>query len=179
MKNKIQKIEKEALADIKKAKSSDELEAIRVQYLGRKSELTSILRGLKDMKEDQKKEMGELSNKTREGIEISIKDQLSNIKRKEFGEIEEKEKIDITYPGIKTEEGHLHPLTQTRYMIEEIFKSMGFLVVEDREVEDEFHNFDALNVPKDHPARDMQDTFFLKSGAIPRTHTSSVQIRFM
>ncbi len=179
MKNKIQKIEKEALAEVKKAESLDALEAIRVQYLGRKSELTSILRGLKDLTQDEKKELGELSNKTREKIEAEIVYRKLDIQKKEFGEIEEKERIDITYPGTKTEEGHLHPVTQTRYMIEEIFKSMGFLVVEDREMEDEFHNFDALNMPKDHPARDMQDTFWLKSGAVPRTQTSSVQIRFM
>ncbi|MEA2098345.1 MAG: phenylalanine--tRNA ligase subunit alpha, partial [Patescibacteria group bacterium] len=101
------------------------------------------------------------------------------IKNLEFNNIESKEKIDVTYPGKKTQKGHLHPLTQVRYEIEEIFKSMGFLTVEDREVEDEFHNFDALNIPKNHPARDMQDTFWLKDGNVPRTHTSSVQIRFM
>jgi phenylalanyl-tRNA synthetase alpha chain len=179
MKNKLEKIKITALEEIKEANSVDSLEKIRVKYLGRKSKLTDVLRGLKDLSSEEKKEIGELANKTKEEIESRIKNQESRIKNIEFENITEKEKIDITYPGEKIEAGHLHPITQTRYMIEEIFKSMGFLIVEDREVEDEFHNFDALNMPKNHPARDMQDTFWLKSGAVPRTQTSSVQIRFM
>jgi len=179
MKNKLETTKKIALAEIKKADSFDGLEKIRIKYLGRKSELTDVLRGLKDLSNEKKKEVGELANKTREEIEDSIKYQVLSIKQRELSGLDEKERIDITYPGEKIEAGHLHPITQTRYMIEEIFKSMGFLVVEDREVEDEFHNFDALNMPQNHPARDMQDTFFLKSGAVPRTQTSSVQIRYM
>ncbi|MFA6096455.1 MAG: phenylalanine--tRNA ligase subunit alpha [Candidatus Paceibacterota bacterium] len=179
MKNKLEKIKINALKDLKKIASSDELEAFRVKYLGRKSELTAVLRNLKDLPGEEKKSVGEKANEIREVIEAGIEQREAEIKNKEFGEMEEKERIDVTYPGAKMEEGHLHPLTQTRYAIEEIFKSMGFLVVEDREIEDEFHNFDALNMPKDHPARDMQDTFWLKSGAVPRTQTSSVQIRFM
>lgn len=179
MKNKLEKIKDNILKDLKNTKSLEELEALRVKYLGRKSDLTGILRGLKDLSDVKKKEMGELANNIRKEMESEIENWKLEMQKKEFENIEEKERIDITYPGIKIEEGHLHPLTQTRYMIEEIFKSMGFLVVEDREVEDEFHNFDALNMPKDHPARDMQDTFWLKSGAVPRTQTSSVQIRFM
>ncbi len=179
MKNKIEEIKKLALEEIEEAKSFDDLEKIRIKYLGRSSELTAVLRGLKDLKQEEKKEVGELANKTREEIESGIRNQESGIRNAELRNIDEKEKIDITYPGIKYEKGHLHPLTQVRYDIEEIFKSMGFLVVEDREIEDEFHNFDALNMPKDHPARDMQDTFWLKNGSVPRTQTSSVQIRFM
>jgi len=179
MKNKILKIERDALAEIKKSQSSDTLEVLRVKYLGRKSELVAILRNLKDLSDSEKKDVGEKANEARIEIESQIKARELEIKNMEFKDMEEKERIDITYPGMKTEVGHLHPVTQTRYAIEEIFKSMGFLVVEDREIEDEFHNFNALNVPKDHPARDMQDTFWLKSGAVPRTQTSSVQIRFM
>lgn len=179
MKNKLEKIKASAVKDFQKAGTMDELEALKVKYLGRKSELVSVLRNLKDLSGDEKKSVGEKANDIRQEIETEIENRKSEIQKKEFENIEENEKIDITYPGIKVEEGHLHSLTQTRYMIEEIFKSMGFLVVEDREIEDEFHNFDALNMPKDHPARDMQDTFWLKSGAVPRTQTSSVQIRFM
>jgi len=179
MKNKLKKIKKAALAEIKKADSFDELEKIRIKYLGRKSELTDVLRGLKNLSSEEKKEIGESANKVKGEIEDSIKYQVLSIKHRELSGLDEKEKIDITYPGIKYERGHLHPATQTRYIIEKIFKSMGFLIVEDREVEDEFHNFDALNMPKDHPARDMQDTFWLKSGCVPRTQTSSVQIRYM
>lgn len=179
MKNKLDKIKGNALKDLKKAESLDGLEALRVKYLGRKSELTEVLRNLKELTDQEKKSTGEKANETRVAIESEIRERELEIKNKEFKDMEEKEKIDITYPGTKIKEGHLHPVTQTRYAIEEIFKSMGFLVVEDREMEDEFHNFDALNMPKNHPARDMQDTFWLKNGAVPRTQTSSVQIRFM
>lgn len=179
MKNKINKIKELALEEISKAKSLADLESLKVKYLGRKSELTAVLRGLKDLSKNERKEVGEMANKTRREIEERIKNQESRIKQRELGDIEEKEKIDVTYPRTKIKKGHLHPLTQVRYEIEEIFKSMGFLTVEGREVEDEFHNFDALNIPKNHPARDMWDTFWLKDGNLLQTHTSPMQIRFM
>ncbi|MCK4800085.1 phenylalanine--tRNA ligase subunit alpha, partial [Candidatus Parcubacteria bacterium] len=179
MKSKINKIKNLALEEISKAKNIVDLENLKVKYLGRKSELVDVLRGLKDMSKAERKEIGEMANKLREEIEESIKHQASSIKQRELGDIEEKEKIDTTCPGTKNKKGHLHPLTQVRYEIEEIFKSMGFLTVEGREVEDEFHNFDALNIPKNHPARDMWDTFWLKDGSLLQTHTSPMQIRFM
>ena len=179
MKNQIDDIENKALEEIGKAKTFENLEALRVKYSGRKSELTNVLRGLKDLSPEERKEIGELSNKVKQTIEDKLEKKELEIKNEELKNIDEKEKIDVTYPGEKLEKGHIHPLTKVRYDIEEIFKSMGFLVVEDREVEDEFHNFDALNIPKNHPARDMQDTFWLKNGSVPRTHTSSVQVRFM
>lgn len=179
MKTNIKEIKNQAFEEIQKTKSLDELEKLRVKYLGRKSELAAVLRALKDLSDKKRKEIGEESNRAKEEIELEISNWKLVIEKKEFSDIEKKERIDITYPGTKTEKGHLHPITHIRYEIEEIFKSMGFLVVEDREIEDEFHNFDALNMPKDHPARDMQDTFWLKDGCVPRTQTSSVQIRFM
>ena len=179
MKNKINKIKNLALEEISKAKNIVDLENLKIKYLGRKSELVDVLRGLKDMSKAERKEIGETANKLREEIEDSIKYQVLSIKRRELGNIENKERIDVTYPGIETKKGHLHPLTQIRYEIEEIFRSMGFLTVEGREIEDEFHNFDALNIPKNHPARDMWDTFWLKDGNLLQTHTSPMQIRFM
>jgi len=179
MKSKINQIKNLALEEISKIKSVVDLENLKVKYLGRKSELTAVLRGLKDLSKEERKELGEMANKTRGEIEESVKYQVASIKQRELGDIEEKEKTDVTYPGTKTKKGHLHPLTQVRYEIEEIFKSMGFLTVEGQEVEDEFYNFDALNIPKNHPARDMWDTFWLKDGNLLRTHTSPMQIRFM
>lgn len=179
MKTDIEQIKNQAFEEIQKTKNLDKLEKLRVKYLGRKSELTAILRALKNLSDKKRKEIGKESNRAKEEIELEISNWKLVIRKKEFSDIEKKEKIDITYPGTKTERGHLHPVTYIRYEIEKIFKSMGFLIVEDREVEDEFHNFDALNMPKDHPARDMQDTFWLKDGCVPRTQTSSVQIRFM
>ena len=179
MKDQINKIKKQALKEINKAETFEEVEALRVKYSGRKSELTNVLRGLKDISKTERKEIGEMANKLREEIESGIRNQESGIRKLEFSNIENKERIDITYPGTEMKKGHLHPLTQVRYEIEEIFKSMGFLTVEGREVEDEFHNFDALNIPKNHPARDMWDTFWLKDGNLLQTHTSPMQIRFM
>jgi len=179
MKTKINKIKNSALEEISKAKSVAGLDALKVKYLGRKSELTNILRGLKDLSVSERKEIGEMANKLRGEIESGIKNQELRIKRLEFSDIESREKIDVSYPGAKIKKGHLHPLTQVRYEIEEIFKSMGFLTVDGREVEDEFHNFDALNIPKNHPARDLWDTFWLKDGNLLRTHATPIQIRFM
>jgi phenylalanyl-tRNA synthetase alpha chain len=179
MRNKINKIEKLALEEIGEVRNLAGLEKLKVRYLGRKSELTAVLRGLKNLSKDEKKEIGEMANKIREKIELGIKNQGLKIKELELSDIDKKEKIDITYPGKKIKKGHLHPLTQVRYEIEEIFKSMGFLTVEGREVEDEFHNFDALNIPKNHPARDLWDTFWLKDGNLLQTHTSPMQVRFM
>ena len=179
MKNKIKQIKDLALKEISEARSLAGLEKMRVKYLGRKSELTNVLRGLKDLSKEERKEVGEMANRTREEMEENIKYQILNIKQRELGDIKEKEKIDVTYPGAKIKKGHLHPLTQVKYEIEEIFKSMGFLTVEGREIEDEFHNFDALNIPANHPARDLWDTFWLKDGNLLRTHTSPMQVRFM
>ena len=179
MKSKINKIKKLALKEITKTKNIVDLENLKVKYLGRKSELVDVLRGLKNMSNTERKEVGEMANKLREEIELEIRNQELEIRKLEFSNIENKEKIDVTYPGSVNQKGHLHPLTQVRYEIEEIFKSMGFLTVEGRDVEDEFHNFDALNIPKNHPARDMWDTFWLKDGNLLQTHTSPMQIRFM
>ena len=179
MKIKINKIKNLALKEISEIKNLADLENLKVRYLGRKSELTNILRGLKDLSKEEKKEVGEMANKLRERIELGIKNQELEIKNLEFSDIESREKIDVTYPGAKIKKGYLHPLTQVRYEIEKIFRSMGFLTIEGREVEDEFHNFDALNIPKNHPARDMWDTFWLKDGNLLQTHTSPMQIRFM
>ncbi|MCK4525014.1 MAG: phenylalanine--tRNA ligase subunit alpha, partial [Candidatus Andersenbacteria bacterium] len=125
MKNKINKIKDSALKEISEAKSFTDLETLRVKYLGRKSELTNVLRGLKDLSKDERKKVGEMANKLREKIESGIKNQELRIKELEFSDIESREKIDVTYPGEKIQKGHLHPLTLVRCEIEEIFKSMG------------------------------------------------------
>lgn len=179
MKDKIENIKNAALVEIAKAENAEVLEEVRVRYLGRKSELTEVLKGLKDMSIEEKKEIGQISNAVKMEIESAIIAKETEMQAKEFAELDTKEKVDITYPGEKVPVGHIHPLTQTRYEVEDIFRSMGFLIADGREVEDEFHNFDALNVPQDHPARDMWDTFWLKDGNLLRTHTSPMQVRFM
>jgi phenylalanyl-tRNA synthetase alpha chain len=179
MKEKLESIKDAALTEVVRAQSAEALEAVRVKYLGRRSELTEVLKGLKDLSVEEKKEIGMLANVAKDAIEKAISEKEAEMRQKEFSELDVKEKIDVTYPGKKPAVGHVHPLTQIRQEVEDIFRSMGFFVAEGREVEDEFHNFDALNIPANHPARDMWDTFWLKDGNLLRTHTSPMQVRYM
>ena len=170
-----------AAAEIAAAESVEALEAIRVRYLGRKGSLTAVLRGLGQLTPEERPAMGALAN--------AVKDDLSSARstRRRAALAEaglaralEEERIDVTLPGRRRPRGHLHPLRQTEDDLVDIFVSMGFSVAEGPEIEDDFHNFGALNFPPDHPARDMQDTFFVAGDdLLLRTHTSPVQIRVM
>ncbi len=183
------KIEKSAFQDMSRAKTPAELENLRTKYLGRKSELSLFLRSLKDLPSEERVKSGQLANNLRKKLEIEMGNRVQQLKEVELARKIEQEKIDVTAPGKRFEHGHLHPLTIVRREIEDIFRSMGFDIVEGPEVETEWYNFDALNVPADHPARDMQDTFWLKQTEesqkdprrhlLPRTHTSAVQVRYM
>lgn len=181
--NKINSIKTEALISIKKVGSLDELENLKIKYLGRKSEFTNILKSLKDLPEDQRRLVGQESNAAKKAIEENFAQKEQELKRKRFDFVAEK--IDITIPAKKLKRGYLHPLTKIQNELEDIFSSMGFEIADGPEVETEFYNFDALNIPKDHPARDKWDTFWLKSDkdqkekVLLRTHTSPVQIRYM
>ena len=180
MQNKITEIKTKAIEEISKAKNKEELFDLEKKYLGRKSEFNEILKGIKDLSEEEKREIGKLANISK----IDIQNHINEIQKVlEASSVDfEKEKIDITIPGKKIEIGHLHILTQVRNEIEGIFTSMGFEIADGPEVETEWYNFDALNIPKDHPARDMQDTFWIKSEKeklVMRTATSTVQIRYM
>jgi phenylalanyl-tRNA synthetase alpha chain len=180
LKEKIDKIKKEALEALENIKSEEALENLRINFLGRKSEFTTILKGLKDLSEDVKKITGKHANEVREEIEKAFQKAQNKIEENKFDL--KSEKIDVTIPAHKIEKGHLHPITIIQNEIEDIFTSMGFEIADGPEVELEKYNFDALNVPKDHPARDMQDTFWLKSEGeriLLRTQTSPVQVRFM
>ncbi|OGI28563.1 MAG: phenylalanine--tRNA ligase subunit alpha [Candidatus Moranbacteria bacterium RIFOXYA12_FULL_44_15] len=181
MEQKINDIKKQVAQAISKIKNSQELFDLEKRFLGRKSEFTDILKGLKDLSQEDRKKIGELANRTKNeiaGIILSKKQELSGAV--DLG----KEKIDVTLPGYRKGIGHLNPITTVQNEIMDIFTSMGFEVADGPEVETEFYNFDALNIPADHPARDMQDTFWLKQksgeeGLVLRTHTSNVQIRYM
>jgi phenylalanyl-tRNA synthetase alpha chain len=185
----IAKIEKSAFQDVSRAKTTAELENLRTKYLGRKSELSLFLRSLKDLPQEERAKSGQLANNLRRKLEAEIEGRAQQLKSEELTRKIEQEKIDVTAPGRRVEHGHLHPLTIVRREIEDIFRSMGFDIVEGPEVETEWYNFDVLNVPADHPARDMQDTFWLKQSEeaqkdphrhlLPRTHTSAVQVRYM
>jgi len=157
LKTKIEEIKKQVLEEIEKVKNSDALFDLEKKYLGRKSEFVGFLKNLKNLAPEEKKQIGELANKTKAEILAIIngkKVDLSNV-----GANAEKEKIDVTIPGKKRGVGHLNPISIVRRDIEDIFTGMGFEIADGPEIETEFYNFDALNMPADHPAREMQDTF--------------------
>lgn len=172
MDKEINDIEKKAKKEIIVANSRKIVE-IEHNYLGRKSKLNEILRSIGQLETNERKRIGERANKTRKELEQLI------AKKKQDLIGQNMSKIDITAPGRLYETGHIHPVNQVLNDILDTFKSLGYEVVDGPEVEDDWHNFEALNMPPDHPARDMQDTFYLTDGNVLRTHTSPMQIRYM
>ncbi len=172
MKEEILEILEEAKKEIALAKSSD-MEAVRHKYLGRKSSLGTILKSLGTLEINERKEIGALANNAQKEINVLIEE-----KEKTLGSLE-LPFIDVTAPGRLYNIGHIHPINRIMDELLTIFSSLGYEIVDGPEVEDDWHNFEALNMHADHPARDMQDTFYLTNGNLPRTHTSSVQIRYM
>ncbi len=184
MLEKIKKIKNEALQEIAEVKSTEELENLRINYLGKKSEFNQILKGLRDLSAEEKKMVGPEANVAKEEIQTALEGKAQELE--DLIDME-KEWVDVTAPGKKIKRGHLHPITIVQRDIEDIFTSMGFEIADGPEVESEFYNFDAVNVPEDHPGRDMQDTFWISkeegrekgTGTVLRTQTSSVQVRYM
>ncbi|MDD4662019.1 MAG: phenylalanine--tRNA ligase subunit alpha [Candidatus Pacebacteria bacterium] len=185
----IENLKKEILEKLEKSVNLKDLELLEKDYLGKKGIIRNISSSMKDLDVQAKKELGIKLNELNVFLEEKIDKKKKAIKTSETKEREEKEFLDITLPGDKVERGHIHPLSLAKKELEDIFTFLGFSVVEGPEVEDEWHNFDALNFPLDHPAREMQDTFFIKQGNranlsqkekfILRTHTSNVQTRYM
>ncbi len=170
----IKELQKTAFSELDKAQDREDIEKIRIKYLGRKSKLSQILKGLKDLTVEQKAEVGKSANIFKRKISQEIE-----IKIIAFNEASLMPKIDITISGIKNTRGHMHPITKTIYEICDVFTSLGFNVVEGPEAEKECYNFEALNIPLDHPARDAFDTFYLRDDLLLRSHTSPVQVRVM
>ena len=168
-----------AKKEIEKAKDLKRLNEIFNKYLGKKGELTKILRSLEKLPKTKRMKVGKTANELKNFLKTEFEKKTQVIKKKIGKATEEVEWLDITAPGKKPLIGSLHPLTLVKRKIEEIFQSMGFSVVEGPEMENEWYNFDALNIPKEHPARDRWDTFYLKNGLLLRTHTSPVQVRYM
>lgn len=186
MQEQLKKIQQTAVEEIKKAQTLDQLKEIDVKYLGRKGELTNILKGLKDLSDEEKRTVGPQTNNVKIEIESKIKEKQSELEAAEIAKKLSGEFFDITAPGTEHELGHIHPLSQVQLEAEHIFSDMGFAIMDGPEVESEYYNFEGLNIPADHPARDMQDTFFLRDKSEPkhgrlvlRTHTSPVQVRTM
>lgn len=179
MKEKLEAIMQNGLKELKEAASKAEIENIRVKYLGKKGELTQILRGMGALSQEERPLVGKIVNEVKESLESFIEETSKNIKNKEKELKLQREVIDISMPGRKQELGKKHPLVQTIDGIQDIFLSMGFSVIEGPEVELDYYNFEALNIPKNHPARGEQDTFYINDNIVLRTQTSPMQIRAM
>ncbi|MBZ4663393.1 MAG: pheS [Caloramator sp.] len=179
MREKLQQIKEKALLKLKECQNSQELDEVRVKYLGKKGELTTILRGMGQLSPEDRPIVGKIANEVREEIEAAIEETLKEIKQREKNLRLSMETIDVTMPGRANRIGGLHPLTKALDEIKEIFIGMGFSIAEGPEVELDYYNFEALNIPKNHPARDEQDTFYINQNVVLRTQTSPVQIRVM
>ena len=177
MKEKLEQIRKEAFAQI--ASPEYDLEQIRIRYLGKKGELTQVLRGMGALSPEERPIIGQLANEIRAQIEEEIEKSSGARKAAMLAESLKKEKIDVTVPSGAKKLGHIHPLTKVQREIEDIFIGMGFSIAEGPEVELDYYNFKALNIPENHPARDTQDTFYINENILLRSQTSPVQVRTM
>ncbi len=174
---KLDRIKNEFEKELAQCGAGGDLEEIRIKYTGRKGELTSVLRSLAGLPVEQKREIGEKANFLKKEFE----EKLRNAQEKMEAESarEKTGTVDVTLPGIRPRLGTLHPITQTMGKINDIFISLGFKIAEGPEIETEFYNFEALNIPLDHPSRDAFDTFYIEGDTLLRSHTSNVQIRVM
>lgn len=172
-------LQKEAEAQLNSAKSKEEILEIRTQYLGRNGYLTALLRKIGSVSPQQRPLLGKLANEIKEALSVKIENTLEKISLQGKYEALLHEKIDITLPGRGVKYGRIHPITKVSDEICEIFFGLGFSVAKGPEVELDYYNFEALNIPQDHPAKDMQDTFYVEDNIVLRTHTSPVQIRIM
>jgi phenylalanyl-tRNA synthetase alpha chain len=179
MENELARIRDDALAALDACQSEADIEALRIRFLGRKGELTGVLRGLGELPPEQRRVIGETANQIKALLEERITSLRTRWQEEQRARSLAAERIDITLPGIRRPRGSLHPLLQTLDDTIAIFTAMGFEVARGPDIEDDYHNFAALNIPADHPAREMQDTFFLAPEIVLRTHTSPVQIRVM
>ena len=179
MKDRLQEIQKRALAQIEKASELDSLNEVRVSVLGKKGELTALLKGMKDVAAEDRPKVGAMVNEARSKIEEQLAEARRSLERKELERRLATETIDVTLPAKREKIGHRHPNTIALEEVEKIFIGMGYEVVEGPEVEYDYYNFEALNIPDNHPAKDEQDTFFINKDILLRTQTSSVQVHQM
>ncbi|MBI3824909.1 MAG: phenylalanine--tRNA ligase subunit alpha [Candidatus Rokubacteria bacterium] len=169
----------EARTAIAAARGASELEQARVRYLGRQGALTLLLRSLGTLAAGERPRVGAAANEAKRELEALLEARLAEARARERREARGRQRLDLTLPGRRPPRGSLHPLTLVRDRIVEIFAGLGFSVAEGQEIESDYNNFEALNIPRDHPARDMQDTFYFSEDTLLRTHTSPVQVRVM
>ena len=175
----IEALAAEALAALEQAATREEVERVRVRYLGRQGAVTERLRNIGSLPADERPAAGKALNEVRNALQEAARTRREALSRAAVDAAIEGERIDVTLPGRGQRTGGLHPVTRTLERIEAYFRHLGFDVVEGPEIEDDFHNFEALNIPPHHPARAMHDTFYFDDGLLLRTHTSNMQIRFM
>lgn len=175
----LEKARKEVFEELAKIDKIKNLEELKIKYLGRKGIITSFLKNLKEVPAESRPTLGKLANQVKDQVEAIFKKRIEELRIREPSEEKRIELLDYTLPGRRGWQGKLHPITQTNEKIIEIFYGMGFEVAKGPDVETDYYNFGALNFPKDHPARDMQDTFYIHDDLLLRTHTSPVQIRVM
>ena len=172
-------LQTKAQRDLGSCTSLDELNEVRIKYMGKKGELTNVLRGMAQLTAEERPLIGQLANEIRDDLEKNLAEAVARLKTLEIERRLAGETIDVTLPGVLPEMGRRHPLSLVLARIEEIFMGMGYTVEEGPEIELDHYNFEALNIPKDHPARDMQDSFYITPEVLLRTHTSPVQARTM
>jgi phenylalanyl-tRNA synthetase alpha chain len=177
MEETLQNLLNTALEEIKvSANNLKALDQMRIRYLGRKGELAQLFKQLAKLPQDERPKAGQSLNKAKVELEATFSGAIESAKKRLQGD---KKRLDVTVPGRLPLRGHLHPITQTSFEIAHIFNRLGFEIVEGPEIELDYYNFEALNIPKDHPARDMQDTFYVSEDIVLRTHTSPLQVRVM
>jgi phenylalanyl-tRNA synthetase alpha chain len=177
VRERLQALQEEASSAIASAADLDHLRELKVKYLGKKGELTAVLRGMGSLSPEERPVIGSLANEVRGKLEALIAEKEEALEEAALEARLQAEKIDVTLPGVPREVGAIHPLNLIIEQVEDIFVGMGFEVAEGTEVEVDYYNFEALNIPKDHPARDMQDSFYITPEILLRTHTSPVQVR--
>ena len=179
MKEKLEQIKAEALRQIEGSDALEKLNEVRVNFLGKKGELTSVLKGMKDVAPEDRPKVGQMVNETREEIEKVLEQAITRMERAAREAQMKAEVIDVTLPAKKNNVGHRHPNTIAMEEVERIFTGMGYEVVEGPEIETDYYNFEALNIPADHPAKDEQDTFYINGDFLLRTQTSGTQVHEM
>ncbi len=179
MENRIQQLQDEALSALAQAGDLKSLQDVRIRILGKKGALTEVMKGMRDLSPEQRPLIGNLVNRLKDLFEETFSRRQQELQKEEMAARLASEKIDVTLPGRQQLSGSLHPVTLVMREIVDIFSRLGFSVEDGPEIEHDFYNFEALNIPKDHPARDMQDTFYFSDELVLRTHTSPVQIRAM
>ena len=177
MNDQIENIKKLAIVELEKVSDLKSFEEVLTKFLGKKSELANIMKTIGALSVEEKKIQGPLLNVFKEEMNSLFENKKNEIQSKEIRESIEKEFIDSTIDLNEEKIGHLHPLSTIRYKLEDIFKSMGFMIYDGPEVDSDYFNFEALNIPKNHPARDMQDTFYIDANTVLRTHTSNCEVR--